>query len=55
MYIDPVFHVSLLELAADNPHIRQVQIPEPLVVVNEENEYEMKEILNSRTRWRRLE
>lgn len=42
-----VFHVSQLELAADDPYPEQIQSPPPSVVVDREEEYEVEEILNS--------
>ena len=55
--VHPVFHVSLLEHAADKPFPGQrVERPLP-VVVNGEEEYCVDEVLDSREygRWRKLQ
>ena len=47
--IHPVFHISLLEPCNSNPLPGQVQAENPPpIVVNKNNEWEVKEILNSR-------
>ena len=48
MDIHPVFHVSLLKPAATDPHEGQRAAPPPPVVVNDEDEYEVYEILDSK-------
>jgi hypothetical protein len=48
MDIHPVFHVSLLKPAATDPHKSQRATPPPPVVVNDEDEYEVYEILDSK-------
>jgi hypothetical protein len=48
--IHPVFHTSLLTPAATNPFPGQVLDPPPPVVVNEQEEYEVRKILDSRIR-----
>lgn len=55
MKIDSVFHVSLLKLAASDSYSGQIQDLLPLVVIDEKEEYQGEEVLNSRTRWRKLE
>ena len=56
MRIYPVFHVSLLEHAADDPSPGQLQPPPPPVEVDGEQEYHV-DILDSRIfgRWRKLQ
>jgi hypothetical protein len=44
--VHPVFHVSMLELSTPNSIPNYIQLPPPLV--NEEPEYEIPEILNSK-------
>ena len=53
--IHPVFHVSLLELAADDPFPWQTQPPPPPIEVDGEEEWEVERIVNSRFRYRRLQ
>ena len=43
-----VFHVSLLEPVAQDPLLGQVQPPPPLVIVNDNLEWEVEDILNSK-------
>ncbi|HEX8609391.1 MAG TPA: reverse transcriptase domain-containing protein [Pedobacter sp.] len=50
MEIHPVFHVSLLEPANSNPLKGQYQPPPPPTIVNNEKEYEVEEIFDSRSR-----
>ena len=50
MRIHPVFHVSLLEPARDDPLPGQIQPPPPPVVVEGEDEYEVEEVLDARIR-----
>lgn len=54
MKIHPEFHVTLLELAAKDPYLGQIKSPPPPVAVDEEEQYEVEEILNSLTRWKWL-
>ena len=44
----PVYHVSLLEPAASDPLIGQKQSPPPPIVVNENPEWEVEEVLDSK-------
>jgi hypothetical protein len=57
MQIHPVFHVSLLEHAADNPYPGHRIPPPPPVEVDGEEEYLVDEILDSRLfgRWKKLQ
>jgi len=55
MKIHPVFHVSLLEPAATDPLPDQIQPPSPPVLVDDEPEWEVDEIVDSRLRGRTLE
>ena len=48
MKIHPVFHVSLQEPAATDPLPRQTQPPPPPTIINEEPEYEVDEIVDSK-------
>lgn len=57
MRIHPVFHVSLLEHAADDPFPGQQPLPPPPPVeVDGEGEYRVDEVLDSRLLgwWRKL-
>ena len=55
MNIHPVFHVSLLEHAADNPYPGQQQPPPPPIEVDGEEEYSVDEVLDARIRYRKLQ
>lgn len=55
MKMHPVFHVSLLEPAANDPLESQVQPPPPPVEVDDDLEYEVEEILDSRLYRRQLQ
>ena len=57
MKVHPVFHVSLLEHAADDPFPGQRVEPPPPVVVDGEEEYRVDEVLDSREygRWKKLQ
>jgi uncharacterized pyridoxamine 5'-phosphate oxidase family protein len=48
MKIHDTFHISLLRLAVTNSLIEQVQSSSLSIVMNDEEEYEMNDILNSR-------
>ena len=48
MKVHPVFHVSLLEPAASNPLLGQLQPPPPPVIIDEEPEWEVDEIVDSK-------
>jgi len=54
MRIHPVFHVSLLDHVASDPHPGQVITPAPPVVVDGEEEWEVEEILDSKLYYRKL-
>jgi hypothetical protein len=55
MQIHPVFHVSLLEHAANDPFPGQTSPPPPPVIVDGEEEWEVERILDSRLHYRRLQ
>jgi hypothetical protein len=46
--IHDVFHVSLLEIAKDDPFPQRNIPPEPPIIIDGENEYEVDQILDSR-------
>jgi len=54
MKIHPVFHVSLLEPYKPSAIPGRIQEPPPPVVINDENEWEIEEILDSAVRRRKL-
>src|SRR5436853_2932882 len=54
-HLHPVFHVSLLEHAADDPFPGQVPPPAPPVLVDGEEEWEVEDILDSRLHYRQLQ
>lgn len=45
--LHPVFHVSLLDPAPSNAFTRQYIAPPTAVIIDEKEEYELEEILNS--------
>jgi hypothetical protein len=51
--VHPVFHVSMLEPSTLNSVPNRIQPPPPLVIIDEEPEYKISEILNSKLdkRW----
>ena len=53
--IHPVFRVSLLEHAADNPFPGQVAPPPPAVIVDGEKEWEVETIFDSRLHYNRFQ
>jgi transposase InsO family protein len=57
MLIHPVFHVSLLEHAANDPFPGQLQLPPPPVEVDGEHEFYADDVLDSRIfgRWKKLQ
>ena len=55
MKVHPVFHVSLLEPVATDPLPGQVVPPPPPVIVDNEIEYEVEDILDSRRHYRKLQ
>jgi transposase InsO family protein len=57
MHVHPVFHVSLLEPAPDDPYPGQRQDPPPPVEIEGEQEWFVDQILDSRLhgRWRKLQ
>lgn len=55
MKIHSVFHSSLLRLVDENPMPNQIPEPPPPVIVENENEWEVEEILDSRLFYRRLQ
>ena len=52
--IHPVFHVSLLEHAAEDPNPGQIAPPPPAVIVDGEEEWEVETIPDSRLHYNRL-
>jgi hypothetical protein len=55
MKIHDTFHISLLRSAATDSLTEQIQLSSLSVVVNEEEEYEMNDILNSRYHYDKLQ
>ncbi len=55
MKIHDTFHTSLLRLAATNSLTEQIQSPPPSIVVDEEEEYEVDDILDSRYHYDKLQ
>ena len=53
--IHPIFHVSLLEHAADDPYPGQIAPPPPPIIVDGEEEWEVATILDSRLHYNRLQ
>jgi hypothetical protein len=55
MKIHDTFHTALLRFAATNSLIDQIQSSSSSIVVNDEKEYEMNDILNSRYHYDKLQ
>lgn len=55
MHIHPVFHVSLLEHAADDPLPGQQSLPPPAIIVDGEEKWEVEWALDSRLHYNRLQ
>jgi len=55
MKVHPVFQVSLLEPAATDPLLGQVQPAPPPIIVDDEPEWDVDEIVDSHFRGRTLE
>ena len=53
--IHPVFHVSLLEYAANNPFPGQIAPLPPAVIVGGDEEWEVKTIFDSRLHYNHLQ
>ena len=53
--LHPVFHVSLLELASDDPFPGQTFPPPPPIIIDGEEEWEVEKILDSRYFYNRLQ
>jgi hypothetical protein len=51
--VHPVFYVSMLELSTPNSIPNHIQPPPPPVIIDEEPEYEISKILNSKLDKRR--
>jgi hypothetical protein len=51
--VHPVFHVSMLEPSTPNSVPNRIQPPPPPVIIDEEPEYEISEILDSKLDKRR--
>jgi hypothetical protein len=55
MKIHDTFHISLLRFAATNLLIEQIQSSSILIVVNDEEEYEIDDILDNRYHYKKLQ
>lgn len=55
MKIHPVFHISLLTPHTVDTIPGRTQIPPPPIVVDDEDEWEVEKVLNSRFRYRKLQ
>ena len=55
MKVHPTFHVSLLETHRHNPLPSPVKPPPPPIEMGGNKEYELKEIVNSRHRYKKLQ
>ena len=55
MRIHPVFHVSLLEPVRPNDIPGRIQDPSPPIIIDDYEEYEVEEVLDSRFRRRKLQ
>ena len=53
--IHPVFHISLLEHAINDPFPGQIAPPPPAVIVDGEEEWEVETIFDSRLHYNRLQ
>jgi hypothetical protein len=55
MKIHDTFHISLLRFAATDSLVEQIQSSSFSIVMNEEEEYEMNDILSSRYHYDKLQ
>ncbi len=55
MKIHDTFYTFLLRSAVTNPLIEQIQLSSSLIVINEEDEYEVNDILDSRYHYEKLQ
>ena len=55
MRIHNTFHISVLELYEDNEFPSQIQEPPPFIQIEGEDEYELKEIMDSRLHYNKLQ
>jgi hypothetical protein len=55
MKIHDTFHISLLRKAATDFLIEQIQLSSSSIVMNDEKEYEMNDILDSRYHYDKLQ
>jgi len=55
MKIHPVFHVSLLESVIENIIPERYQLPPSPIIINNNKEFEVEEILDSRIKYKKLE